>query len=230
MRRALRLWQEANAAYDVARTRAALGRAYRALGDEHAAVRELETAGAAFDRLGARLDSVRVGELLGRVLGERVTRTFMFTDIVDPTKTLEAVGDEKWALALRWHDNTLRQILSVNEGEVVDHIGDGFFVAFEASRNAVDAAVAVQQALAAQPLAPDVRIGIHAAEAISLGVNYRGRGVHAAARIGALAGGGEIVASRATAEAAGATKTSKPRVVELKGLSEPVEVVSIDWR
>jgi class 3 adenylate cyclase len=94
----------------------------------------------------------------------------------------------------------------------------------------VDAAVAVQHALAAQPHAPDVRIGIHTAEAISLGVNYRGKGVHTAARIGALAGGGEIVASRATAEAAGATKTSGARAVELKGLSEPVEVVSIDWR
>jgi class 3 adenylate cyclase len=229
-RRALRLWQDANAAYDVARARAVIGRAYRALGDEHAAVRELESAGAAFDRLGAKLDSERVGELLGRVLGERVTRTFLFTDIVDSTKTLEAVGDEKWARALRWHDNTVRQILSVNEGEVVDHIGDGFFVAFEAPRSALDAATAVQRALAAQPLAPDVRIGIHSAEAISLGANYRGKGVHAAARIGALAGGGEIVASRATAEAAGATRVSEARVVELKGLSEPVEVVSIDWR
>jgi class 3 adenylate cyclase len=230
LRRALRLWQESNAAYDVARTRAVLGQAYRQTGDEHAAVRELETAGAAFDRLGARLDSERVAELLGRAVGERVTRTFMFTDIVDSTRTVEAVGDEKWARALRWHDNTLRQIFAVNEGEVVDHIGDGFFVAFADPRRAVDAATAVQQALAAQPLAPDVRVGLHTAEATSLGSNYRGKGVHTAARIGAIADGGEIVASRATVEAAGETRTSNGRSVELKGLRKPVEVVSIDWR
>jgi class 3 adenylate cyclase len=230
LRRALRSWQEAGAAHDVARTRALLGRAYRETGDEHAAVRELETAGAAFDRLGARLDSERVSELLGRDVGERVTKTFLFTDIVDSTRTLEAVGDEKWTRALRWHDHTLRQIFAANEGEVVDHTGDGFFVAFGDARRAVDAATAIQQALAAQPLAPDVRVGLHTAEAISLGASYRGKGVHAAARVGALAGGAEIVASRATAEAAGAARTSNPRSVELKGLSEPVDVVTIDWR
>jgi class 3 adenylate cyclase len=230
LRRALRLWQEANAAYDVALTRALLGRAYRETGDEEAAVRELETAGAAFDRLGAKLDSERVAELLGRDVGERVTKTFMFTDIVDSTRTLEAVGDEKWARALRWHDETLKQIVTANEGSVVDHTGDGFFVAFDDPARAVEAAVAIQRALAAQPLAPDVRVGIHAAEATSLGANYRGKGVHVAARIGALAGPAEIVASRSTVEAASGARTSEPRAVELKGLSEPVEVVSIDWR
>ena len=230
LRRALRLWQEANAAYDVARTRALLGRAYRQTGDEEAAVRELETAGAAFDRLGAKLDSERVGELLGRDIGERVTKTFMFTDIVGSTRTLEAVGDEKWARALRWHDETLKQIFAASEGRVVDHTGDGFFVAFDEPARAVEAAVAVQRALAAQPLAPDVRIGIHTDEATSLGANYRGKGVHTAARIGAVAGPAEIVASRATAEKTEGTRTSEPRSVELKGLSDPVEIVSIDWR
>ena len=167
---------------------------------------------------------------LGRDAGERVTKTFLFTDIVDSTRTLEAVGDEKWTRALRWHDETLKQIFTANEGSVVDHTGDGFFVAFDEPARAVEAAVAIQRALAAQPLAPDVRVGIHAAEATSLGANYRGKGVHAAARIGALAGPAEIVSSRATAEAASGARASKPRAVELKGLSEPVEVVSIDWR
>jgi class 3 adenylate cyclase len=230
LRRALRLWQEANAVYDVARTRTLLGRAYRDTGDEEAAVRELETAGAAFDRLGAKLDSERVAELLGRDVGERVTKTFMFTDIVNSTRTLEAVGDEKWSRALRWHDETLKQIFAASEGRVVDHTGDGFFVAFDEPARAVEAAVAIQRALAAQPLAPDVRVGIHAAEATSLGANYRGKGVHAAARIGALAGPAEIVASRATAEAASGARASEPRSVALKGFSEPVDVVSIDWR
>jgi class 3 adenylate cyclase len=53
--------------------------------------------------------------------------------------------------------------------------------------------------------------------------------VHEAARLGALAGGGEIVASVATIEVAD-VEYSNPRAVELKGISEPVEVVSVDWR
>jgi class 3 adenylate cyclase len=55
------------------------------------------------------------------------------------------------------------------------------------------------------------------------------RVVHEAARLGALAGGGEIVASVATIEAA-EVEYSNPRAVELKGISAPVEVVSVDWR
>jgi class 3 adenylate cyclase len=54
--------------------------------------------------------------------------------------------------------------------------------------------------------------------------------VHLAARIGAIAGGGEIVASRSAVTDLGRLLLSNPRTVNLKGLSEPVEVVSIDWK
>jgi hypothetical protein len=53
--------------------------------------------------------------------------------------------------------------------------------------------------------------------------------VHEAARLGALAGSGEIVASVVTMEGA-EVEYSNPRAVELKGISEPVEVVTVDWR
>src|ERR687895_605436 len=218
------------ATYDAARTRALLGTAYRAVGDEDAATRELQSAAGAFDRIGARLDSERVAGLLGRDAGSRVTKTFVFTDIVDSTRTAEALGDAKWTKALRWHDDTLRSIFRANEGEVVDHTGDGFFVAFDDPERAVDAAVAIQRALDANGLAPDVRIGLPSAEATSLSANYRGKGVHAAARISALAGAGEIVASRETVAALRGVRASEARTAELKGLSEPVEVVSLDWR
>src|SRR5918999_2299185 len=230
LRRALRLWQASNATYDAARTRALLGTAYRSVGDEDAAARELQSAAGAFDRIGARLDSERVAGLLGRDAGRRVTRTFVFTDIVDSTRTAEALGDAKWTKALRWHDDTLRTIFRANEGEVVDHTGDGFFVAFDDAERAVDAAVAIQRALDANGLSPDVRIGLPSPEATSLSANYRGKGVHAAARIGALAGAGEIVASRETVAALRGVRASEARTAELKGLSEPVEVVSLDWR
>ena len=77
-----------------------------------------------------------------------------------------------------------------------------------------------------------VRIGIHHAEVTREGIDYRGQGVHAAARVGAIASGEEIAVTRATLEAAGEMKvtTSEPRVVELKGIAEPVEVALVDWR
>ena len=61
-----------------------------------------------------------------------------------------------------------------------------------------------------------------------VGRNFSGKGVHEAARIAALADGGEILASRATATD-GRFPISEPRTVTLRGTSEPVEIVAVDW-
>ncbi|MGH9011264.1 MAG: hypothetical protein ACRDYF_15685, partial [Acidimicrobiia bacterium] len=68
------------------------------------------------------------------------------------------------------------------------------------------------------------------AEATRQGADYQGRGVHAAARIAAVAGADEIIASRDALADLDGFRCSEARKVELKGLSEPVEVVSLDWR
>ena len=78
--------------------------------------------------------------------------------------------------------------------------------------------------------APQVRIGLHASDAAQVGGIFRGKGVHEAARIVDVAEGGEIVASPATVGASSPYPASEARTVTLKGLSEPMEVVSIDWR
>lgn len=134
-RRGWQLWQEVEAPYEAARARVVLGEAYRAGGDEDAAAPEIQAARSTFDRLGAVPDSRRASELLsateGDGHGERVTRTFVFTDIVRSTALVEAMGDEAWEDLLRWHDQTLRSVFAANRGEVVNSTGDGFFVAFD---------------------------------------------------------------------------------------------------
>ncbi len=162
----------------------------------------------------------------------RVLKTFMFTDVVGSTNLVEVMGDEAWDTLLRWHDTTLREVFTAHEGKEISTTGDGFFVGFDSPEQAVAAAVAIQRRLAEhrqkQGFAPPVRIGLHAADANVIGDNYRGRGVHEASRIAALAKGGEIIASAATA---GDTyPTSQPRREALKGFSAPVEVVTIDWK
>ena len=74
-----------------------------------------------------------------------------------------------------------------------------------------------------------MRIGIHFATAQQVGTNYRGKGVHEAAQIAAIASGGEILVSAETARGT-PFRLSEPRTVELKGITEPVEVVSVTWR
>ena len=56
-----------------------------------------------------------------------------------------------------------------------------------------------------------------------------GGGIHTAARIGAIAEGGEIVASAETAAVALAP-ASDSREVSLKGLADPLRVVTVEWR
>jgi class 3 adenylate cyclase len=231
LRKARDEWQAVGAPFETAQARALLGTALRRRGDEQGATVELEGALAAFERLGARIDAARVQELLGR-LGTR--RTFLFTDIVDSTKLLDTLGDEKWRKLLARHDDLVRERIQESGGEIVKKTGDGFFASFENPKAALDAAVAIQRALGDEIVAPDVRIGAHTGEAFRTGADssdYGGQGVHLAARIGGAAGAGEILVSTETLDGVGtAFRLSEPRPETLKGFAEPVEVVSVLWR
>ncbi len=224
-------WQGVGAPYETARARALLGVAYTRSGDEHAGVVELESALATFERLGAGVDVARVQELLGRV---ETRRTFLFTDIVDSTKLLETLGDDKWKRLLARHNELVRECIAETGGEVVKQTGDGFFASFENPKAAIDAAIGIQRALAAEIVAPDVRIGAHSAGAFRTEVDssdYGGQGVHVASRIGSAARAGEILVSTGTLDGVGAAfRLSEPRLESLKGVEEPVEVVAVDWR
>jgi class 3 adenylate cyclase len=233
LRAALQAWRLADVPYDAARARVLLAEAYTREGDPRAAALELESAKAVFQRLGALPDVQRVTELQAGDAGEATRRSFLFTDMVDSTTLAGAIGDEAWSGLVAWHDRTLRELFRVHGGEEVDHAGDGFFVSFPDAQAAFACAVALQRRLAehrqTNGFAPGVRVGVHAADAHRADRGYRGRGVHEAARIAALAGAGEILASAETAEAGGVPH-SQSRPVELRGVLEPVDVVSVDWR
>ena len=158
----------------------------------------------------------------------------MFTDIVGSTELVRSMGDEALEGVLRWHDETLRTLIGTHRGEVVHTTGDGFFASFPDAGAAAASAVSIQRHLAEHRrrhgFAPPVRIGLHAAEATVIADDYAGLGVHEAARVGALAEGGEILATVATvSDRPIAFPTANERDVELKGLTDPVRVVSIDW-
>jgi class 3 adenylate cyclase len=224
-------WQGVGAPYETARARMLLGTAFTRAGDEHAGAVELEGALATFERLGAAPDEARTKELLGKV---EARRTFVFTDIVDSTKLLETLGDEKWKRLLSRHNELVREAIAEAGGEVVKQTGDGFFASFENPKAAIEAAIAIQRALAAEIVAPDVRIGAHSGGAFRTdadSTDYGGQGVHVASRVGAAAKAGEILVSVATLDGAGGSfRLSAPRSEVLKGIEQPLEVVSVDWR
>ena len=104
-RSALAIWTQVGAPYEAAEARVVLGMAYERKGDRAGARTEYEAAKATFERLGAVLDTQRTMELLGETSATH--RTFVFTDIVDSTKLLEALGAEKWKKLLDRHDDLL---------------------------------------------------------------------------------------------------------------------------
>ena len=239
LRRARQRWQEVEAPFEAAKAGVALAEAYLAEGDPEAAAMELRSAQASFERLGTVADSRGAADRLSALqasaaTGEVARRTFAFTDIVGSTALLEAIGDEAWQDLRRWHDESLRRCIAEHDGEEVDHTGDGFFLAFQDQRSAIACAQTIQRTLAehrrAHGFAPAVRIGLHVTDATRVGANYTGIGVHEAARIGAMAEAGEIVASASTLEGLERVEVSDRRSVTLKGIAGPVEVVSIDWR
>jgi len=239
LRKAVRAWTGSDAPFEAAQARRWLAVACRAGGDEASAVLELRAAKDAFERLGAVRDAERCEEMIragdASDAGRRVVRTFMFTDIVGSTDLVRTIGDEAWEGILRWHDETLRTQIGAHRGEVVHTTGDGFFASFGDASAAASCAVAIQRRLVdhrrKHGFAPQVRIGLHSAEATMIADDYAGLGVHEAARVGAIAEAGEILATVSTVSS-GAIPfgVGDEREVSLKGLDEPVQVVAIDWR
>ncbi len=234
------LWRESEFPYEVAKTRVLLGRAHAGLGEDHEAEMEYRAARSTLQKLGARADLRELEKWSGPPSivepGDRITKTFMFTDIVTSTDLIGVIGDSAWENLLQWHDRVFREVLAEHDGEEVRHTGDGFFVAFDDAGKAIEFAVTMQRRLEANRrdhgFAPRVRIGIHTAEATKKGSDYGGHGVHAAARVGDLAEGEEILATSEVITAAGRIPNalSEPEKVTLKGISEAVDVHRIEWR
>jgi class 3 adenylate cyclase len=238
IRTAIDDWREVAAPYEVARGRALLASALRAMRDDDAADLELGVARDEFVRLGAGLDEAEAEKAMQTAAERRaapiqIRRTFMFTDIVGSTNLAELLGNQSWERLLRWHDDALRTLFARSGGEVINSTGDGFFVAFDSARRGIDCAIAIQRALVehrrTSGFAPSVRIGLHAGEANRRGDDYSGMTVHVAARVAALAGDGEIVATTETLADAGDIQASDPREASLKGVTDPVGVASVLW-
>jgi predicted ATPase/class 3 adenylate cyclase len=123
------------------------------------------------------------------------TVTFLFTDIEGSTRLLRERGDA-YADLLAEHRRLIRKACTRHGGVEVDTQGDAFFVAFPKAADAVNAALAAQESLAAGEIR--VRMGIHTGEPVVTDGDYVGMDVHRAARIAASAHGGQVVVSETT--------------------------------
>jgi class 3 adenylate cyclase len=132
----------------------------------------------------------------------------MFTDMKDFTRYVER-GDEQAYRVLQRHNQIIREAAERCGGRVVKSYGDGFMIAFSSARRAVFAAAGIQDLLCSynrdRPLEEQihVRIGLDAGEPLRDGDDYIGRAVNLAARITAIAEGGQVLISATVRQLAG---------------------------
>ncbi len=163
------------------------------------------------------------------------TITVLFTDLVGSTELLSRVGEAQADELRREHFGLLRTALTQHSGREVKNLGDGLMVVFDGVTTALDAAVAMQQALAARP--PDaeplaIRVGVALGEAEYEDGDYFGLPIVEAARLCAQAEGGEILTTdfvRMLARSRSTLELESVGALELKGLDEPVETYRVRW-
>ena len=124
---------------------------------------------------------------------DRVLTTILFSDIVASTSQLVDVGDEAWRRVLDGHDRVVREQMRLYRGHEINTTGDGFVVSFDGPARGIRCAQAITEALATLGL--EVRIGLHCGECEVRGDDLAGLAVHIAARVGSLAGPGEVLVS-----------------------------------
>ncbi|MGD0441775.1 MAG: adenylate/guanylate cyclase domain-containing protein [Acidimicrobiales bacterium] len=164
------------------------------------------------------------------------TLTFLFTDIEGSTALLRRLGADVYADVLAEHHRLIRSCLAANGGTEVSTHGDGFFAVFSSPRACLLAVIEMQRGFGSREWPAgeqlSVRMGVHFGEASKNVTGLYGLEVHRAARIAAVAHGGQILLS---ATAAGLVRDSLPAgaclqdlgLHRLKDLGRPEQIFQL---
>jgi class 3 adenylate cyclase/tetratricopeptide (TPR) repeat protein len=164
--------------------------------------------------------------------------TIMFTDVVGSTALRTTLGDQEADALFRRHDELVRRLIAEHRGtDQKAALGDGFLAVFASTRRALAAAVAIQRAVEAldqersgPPLA--VRVGLNTGEVAWRDGQLSGEAVHAASRVCAAAGAGQILASDVTRQLAGTVPDLSLLDTgehDLKGFPQPWRLWEVVW-
>lgn len=158
----------------------------------------------------------------------------MFTDIVGSTGLTETLGDEPWMKLLSEHRAMVRACLVEHRGTEVGTQGDGFLVRFDTPGDAVACATTIQHTLAegrrTGTFAVNVRIGVHAGEAVEGDNDLIGRVINLASRVTAAAEPGEILVTEPVADHLPPGIVLLDRGLKpLKGIAQPRHLLAVAW-
>ena len=140
------------------------------------------------------------------VKDKRKLAAIMFADVVGYSRMM-ASNEERTLELLKDFENICSPIISKHDGEIIKKVGDELFCEFSSAKQAVDSALAIQEAI--QPYNDSrpkdfklqVRIGIHVGDIVLRDGDVFGDGVNVASRIQPFASPGGICVSNAVKEA-----------------------------
>jgi class 3 adenylate cyclase/pimeloyl-ACP methyl ester carboxylesterase len=124
---------------------------------------------------------------------ERVLATVAFTDLVGSTELAARLGDRRWRELLEIHDSVARREVEAARGRLIKSTGDGLLATFDGPARGIRCVQAIGQAVAQLGLA--VRAGLHTGEIELRNGDIGGIAVHIAARVAAMADGGQVLVS-----------------------------------
>src|SRR5437764_13957173 len=156
--------------------------------------------------------------------------------MVGSTELRVAVGEDAADRLRQAHDDLLSEVVAQRGGAVVKGTGDGIIATFVGAADAVTAAIGIQQAVygwdADDVGRQSVRVGLSAGDVTWDGGDCFGTPVIEAARLCAVADGGQILAAdvvRVLARGRHGSNLSPLGALELKGLPEPVTAYEVSW-
>jgi adenylate cyclase len=155
---------------------------------------------------------------------------FLFADIAGFTALTEAHGDEHAVQLVDEFANAVQVELPRLDGEYVKSVGDALMLRVPDPGDAVRLALWITRNAIGGHQAPSVRVGCNYGSAVERGGDYFGATINVAARVSALARGGEVLVTGHTAALApdleGVLYESRGRQV-LRNVAEPVEIFAV---
>lgn len=160
--------------------------------------------------------------------------TVMFCDVAGSTSHNERLGDEEWHRVLAHVRGVVRTALTERGGSEVGTQGDGMLARFERPADAVLCGIDIQdelgQARETTDFVPEVRIGVHAGDAVEEDGDLIGRVINLASRVTDEANPGEILVTEPVADQlVGKLELEDKGLRPLKGISQPRHLLAVRW-
>ena len=162
-------------------------------------------------------------------------RTFLIADVRGYTRFTLEHGDEAAARLASRFAAIAREGVAAHEGQILELRGDEALAVFSSARQALRAAVDLQERFSREAVANSALpfaagIGLDAGEAVPVEGGYRGAALNLAARLCALAGPGEVLASDGVihlARRVEGLEYADRGPVTLKGFADQVRVMQV---